>query len=268
MLIGEPQESQYDWRFSVFGFSTRVTWLFWAMTAALGYNSAVMIRAEAVRNGFSTPLVLILGIWVAVAFVSILLHELGHAIAYRYFGVQCQIVLYQLGGLAIPGAGMLWGNQGRRHRLSHVDHIIVSVAGPGIQLTFGAIVGITAIFCGVDIYEFRWIAHYFQMPTSRPVNPLVFQSIHSIVYINIWWALLNLLPIYPLDGGQIAQRVFGITRRSDGMYEAYALGAITGLLVAIWMWQSSRSGINALFFAALALNNFQSLQSSHGPRKW
>jgi hypothetical protein len=40
-MIGEPPPSQYDWRFNLLGFPIRVTWLFWLITAALGYSIAM-----------------------------------------------------------------------------------------------------------------------------------------------------------------------------------------------------------------------------------
>ena len=40
--------------------------------------------------------------WISVMFVSILVHELGHSLVMRYFGQSSHIVLYMLGGLAIP----------------------------------------------------------------------------------------------------------------------------------------------------------------------
>ena len=112
MLLGEPQPSQYDWNLQVFGFPTRVTWLLWAGSAALGYNSASHVQFEDAAQGDNVPLAALLAVWVGVVFVSILVHELGHALAFRYFGIQCQIILYQMGGLAVPGAGMLWGSRG------------------------------------------------------------------------------------------------------------------------------------------------------------
>jgi stage IV sporulation protein FB len=267
MLLGEPQPSQYDWRFQIFGFPTRVTWLFWAVSAALGYSSAQGIQNAYAMQGVEVHLGLLLFVWVGVTFVSILVHELGHAFAFRHFGIQCQLVLYQMGGLAIPGAGLVWGNMGQKRRLSHFDQIIVSAAGPGIQLLFAMLIGVVAVLCGVYVREFAWLAKWMSIPLSTPRNPLVFAAIYYAVFINIWWAMINLLPIYPLDGGQIAQHLIGIVRRSSGLVEAYTLGAVVGALAAFWFFQSG-STFNAIFFASMAVNNFQAMQASNGPRSW
>lgn len=267
MLIGEPQPSQYDWRFSILGFPTRVTWLFWAISAALGYNHALSVQFMYELREIPANLAMLLAVWVGVTFVSILIHELGHALAFRYFGIQCEIVLYQMGGLAIPGSGMLWGNRGQKRRLTHMDQIIISAAGPGIQLLLAAVVGILAILCGIHVDQFAWLGEYLKIPTSTPSNPIVYATVKFMVTSSIWWAVINLLPIFPLDGGQIAQHVIGIVRRTIGLMEAYALGAIVAALAAVW-FMSRGSTINALFFASMAMTNFQAMQSTNGPRIW
>ncbi|MEQ1826735.1 MAG: M50 family metallopeptidase [Pirellula sp.] len=268
MQMSEPQPSQYDWRFQLFGFPTRVTWLFWAVSAALGYSAALGIqRMYSVLMGVNVHFALLLAIWVGVSFVSILIHELGHALAFRFYGIQCQIVLYQMGGLAIPGAGMLWGNMGRKRQLTHLDQIVVSAAGPAIQLLLACFVGVVAILCGITVREFSWLTPLIGIKTSIPKDPFVFSFVYFMVTINVWWALLNLLPIYPLDGGQITQHIIGIVRRNSGLMEAYAIGALVGALVAFWFFQRG-STFNALFLASMAVSNFQAMQAGNGPRYW
>jgi len=267
MILGEPQSSQYDWRFQLFGFPVRVSWLFWAVSAALGYSSAVSIHTAYASRGIPINVGVLLGIWVAVTFISILVHELGHGLAFRYFGIRCDIVLYQMGGLAIPGAGMLWGRKGRRQQLSHLNQIIISAAGPAIQLLLAAFVGIVAILCGISVTELSWLSDYLRLDVSTPLNPAVYASIRFLVSTSIWWALINLLPIYPLDGGQIAQHIIGIFRRNDGLMEAHALSAVVGIVVAYWFITNGMT-FNALFLASMVINNIQALQSGYGPRNW
>ena len=49
-----------------------------------------------------------MAIWTGAVLVSIVIHELGHAIAFRYYGIASDIVLYQFGGLAIPPVRPDW----------------------------------------------------------------------------------------------------------------------------------------------------------------
>ena len=265
MLLGEPQSSQYDWRFQIFGFPVRVSWLFWAVSAALGYGHAMGLQSN-YRN-IQVNLGAILAIWVAVTFISILVHEIGHGLAFRYFGIRCDIVLYHMGGLAIPGAGLLWGRNGRRTQLSHRDQIIISGAGPAIQLLLGAFVGIVAISCGIYVPEFKWLADILGFDVGTPRNPFAYAFVRFMVTSSIWWAIINLLPIYPLDGGRIAQHMIGIYRRTDGLMEAHAVSAVVGIALAFWCITNGME-LNALFLASMVMNNIQTIQGGYGPRNW
>src|SRR5438445_1491911 len=86
MLLGSVPPTPYDLTFSLFRIPVRVHPLFWLVALLLGMN----IRP---------PLYVV--IWVAVVFVSILVHEMGHALAIRQFGWWPSILLYTFGGLAM-----------------------------------------------------------------------------------------------------------------------------------------------------------------------
>jgi stage IV sporulation protein FB len=271
MLLSEPQASPYDWRFRFFQFPVRVTWLFWAVTAAFGYSQSLSMHNSFIyHHNISSSFAVLLVVWVLTAFVSILVHELGHALAFRYYGIECEIVLYQMGGLAIPGAGFIWARQGKRTRLTHQDQLVISAAGPAIQLLLAAIVGGLAFGCGVRVYAFDWLSSLIglQLPTTRVLeNPYAFCAINFLVGSSIYWALLNLLPIFPLDGGQIARHLIGIVMRRDGLYEACCLGAVVGALAAYWLLTNGVP-IGGLFFASLAYSNLQTIQSARGGGSW
>jgi stage IV sporulation protein FB len=268
MLIGEPQHSPYDWRFQLFGFPVRVTWLFWVVSAAMGYGNALSFKSTfELLYQVNVNFAMLLGVWVGMTFVSILLHELGHTLAFRYFGIESQIVLYQMGGLAIPGAGMIWGKMGKKRRLTHIDQIIISAAGPVIQLLLALVVGVLATLSGVFVWEFSWFASLLQIPVSTPKNPIAAAAIVFTVQSSIWWALINLLPIFPMDGGHIAKHLIGLVRRTSGEMEAYMVGAVGGILVAYWM-STHNMQFTGLFFVSLALTNIQALQANNGSRFW
>ena len=91
MLFTEPPRTQYDVRFSVAGIPVRVSPFFWLVTLLFGASGGT----DAV--GLLT--------WVAVVFVSILIHEMGHALVQRYYGWEPSIILYQMGGLATYNTG-------------------------------------------------------------------------------------------------------------------------------------------------------------------
>ncbi|XZE36869.1 site-2 protease family protein [Pirellulaceae bacterium SH501] len=271
MFLSEPQASSYDWRFQLFGFPVRVTWMFWAFSAAFGYSQARALHDLFTAMDMQSNFAILLLIWVLCSFVSILVHELGHALAFRYFGIDAEIVLYQMGGVAIPGAGLLWSRQGTRSRLTHGNRLVISSAGPAIQIALGVLVGAIAIGCGIPVWMFSNIADRIGVEWVRlplPANAYLYCAINFLVSCSIWWALFNLLPVYPLDGGQIARHVIGIVTRRDGLYEACMLGVVVGAAVAIWFYQSGGGPIGTLFFASLAYSNWQMLQQGRGGSVW
>ena len=80
-------------------------------------------------------------IFAIVVFVSILVHELGHALAFRRYGTASRIVLYHFGGLAIPEESP-WGES--QWRLSddrpERNEIVISLAGPVAGFLLAAVV--------------------------------------------------------------------------------------------------------------------------------
>lgn len=275
-MFGEPTPSPYDWRFSLMGFPVRVHWLFWVITAALGYNMA-MGANQALSGIVTAPGVFpLLIVWILCVMVSVLIHELGHALAFRYYGIESSIVLYAMGGMAIPTAGFSFNRSGRRRRLTHANHIVISLAGPLLQFASAIFVACLAYALGFYVPTasewFEWIKpRGISNPWANEGlairDPWIFAIFDFYVLISIWWPLFNLLPVYPLDGGHIVQHTAAIVRRNDGYQEAHMIGAAFGFLVAWWFFQRG-SGLNALLFLSLAMNNVQALQRFGGPPRW
>lgn len=276
MLIGEPMPSQYDWQFRFLGFPVRVTWLFWVIAAALGYGIAMRLDERYQLLGGGSPgFAVLLCIWIAATFVSILVHELGHALAFRWYGIESQIVIYHMGGLAIPTAGYLFQRGGIRRRLSHGNQIVVSAAGPALQLASGIAVAAGAMALGIPApFLPGWLETLgWDVDFSNTIfggvtnNAFIDAGVSFYVLISIVWPLFNLLPVYPLDGGHIVQHTIAILRRTDGLYEANIIGAAVGFFVAWYFFQSGQV-INAVLFASLAMSNVQAVQQQQGPRIW
>ena len=107
MILNEPPRSQYDLNFSLLGIPVRVHPLFWLVAVLLGIRG----------NEDPVPIL----IWVGVVFVSILVHELGHALTARWYGWEPWITLHSFGGLA-------------SYRPTFHDptsRIVITLAGPG-----------------------------------------------------------------------------------------------------------------------------------------
>src|SRR5262249_52324972 len=132
-------------------------------------------------------------IWVVCSFLSILLHEFGHIWMGRLFGTDGYIVMYSFGGLAV-------GSNDLRRRW---QPILVFLAGPGIELILAGL-----IWLGVNSLSAEQ-----RMKLSDPAQ----ETIHILLVINLFWALMNLLPVWPLDGGQITRELCIAASRHDGL---------------------------------------------------
>lgn len=202
-MFFEPPETQYDLRWQMLGVNVRVHPWFWIMSALLGRN--------ALEEGFEYLLV-----WMGCVFVSILCHELGHIFMGRLFGSDGHIVLYSFGGLAVGSTSLR----------SRWQRIMVCLAGPGAQLVLLAV--IWALTSSQDFSD---------MPMSllniRPMPPLAAEAVWDLIQINLFWAILNLAPIVPLDGGQVSRDFLIWLIPGRGEYFAHGVSFLCAGLLAI-----------------------------------
>jgi stage IV sporulation protein FB len=239
------QRTPFDLNFSLFGIPIRVHPFFWIVAALLG--NWVMGDPDL---GF--PYLLL---WIACVFVSVLLHELGHALTGRLFGNRAHILLYSFGGLAI---GSIDAHNRRWQR------ILVLFAGPGIQLVlFGIIWGI-----------FWWMGPEV-LTLSLPIRA----TLVMLWIINLVWSLFNLLPIWPLDGGQITREIAVGARPRDGIIISLVISALVSgvLFVHMILAQQHRplpflewlpgSYFNAFFMLMFCVMSLQALQFENARRR-
>jgi stage IV sporulation protein FB len=243
----EPNETPYDLRWRMFGTPVRVHPWFWLINVVLGWDAAMR------PGGGGFPILLL---WVACVFVSILVHEFGHVLVGRLFGSHGHIVLYSMGGLAI-GSNQL---QRRWQRIA------VSFAGPFAEF----------LLLGVFFVVF-----FFVGPHLSPAwTPYVETMWDFMKWINFFWALVNLLPIWPLDGGQIAREICQAIMPQRGT--SFSLGismVVSGVLAAHMLMASYGQPLIpklkfgdmflAFFFAMFCVGSFAALQAENARRdRW
>lgn len=224
-MLSPVPATDYDLRFSLFGIPVRVHPLFWVASVVMGWVDGRL------------DLVLV---WLACVFVSILVHEMGHALAARSFGWSPEVVLYLFGGLAsfIP-----------TQRYTAGRAIAVSAAGPAAGfLLYGCVLAFDA----------------WRRVQGVELSELGAYALFDLEFINLWWGLVNLLPVLPLDGGQISRDLLGIFRH-DGLQLAVQLSVVVAGGVAAWCFMHEET-YPALLFAVLCVNNIQMLQA--GGRGW
>ena len=202
--------------FRVFGIAVFVHWS-WFIVAVWRYQNSV--------RTYSSPA------WFAAEYVAlfgiVLLHEFGHSLSCRQVGGTAdQIVLWPLGGVAYvsppqrPGA-QLWS----------------IAAGPLVNVVLffiGALFGLH-----IDLFH-----------DVSPYTPDWWKLLNQLYFINFWMLIFNLLPIYPLDGGQILRSLLWyVIGRARSLYVASAIGfAGASALAAYAVYeQSIWIGVMAFF---------------------
>jgi membrane-associated protease RseP (regulator of RpoE activity) len=258
MFLGEPNTTPYDWRFSVLGFPVRVRVWFWVMALIVSVGLSE-------RDGVG--LILSMG----VVFVSILVHELGHAIMFRRYGSDCHIVLHEFGGLAIPGqeeGPSSWGYKASFSRQPTLqEQIIISFAGPaaGFILAALTIIAVQASGGGFDFKRVLGIPYPLpRLAGALADNLHLYLLVRAILWINIWWGVMNLLPVYPLDGGQIAMSVMVLQDPWRGAEKALWISTVTGGVVAASAGLLLKDLYLMLLFGSLAYSSYLALQQMGG----
>jgi len=259
VLSLEPQRTQYDWNFRVLDFPVRVHPLFWLISLISGLS------------GMDDPAFLV--VWVVVVFVSILIHELGHALMIRRLGRRAHIVLYAMGGLAIEGSDDPYGfdySSSSGSRTSQ-EQILISAAGPAAGFALAAVVA-ALVYATKGRIETVWLHKtipFFFAIYDTEINRHLLSLINSLLYVNIFWGLMNLLPVIPLDGGQISQAIFTMQDPWQGIVKALWLSVWTGAITAVLGLLVFQSMFLVLLFASLAYSSYMTLrQMTGGGRGW
>ncbi len=176
-------------------------------------------------------------LWVLCAFVSVLIHELGHAFTAESFGWPTEIVLYFGGGLAISE---------RYQNNTAWRSIAVSIMGPAAGfLLFGLLVGVEGMInrFGLLINDYRFF---------------IFWHLKSI---NLYWGLLNLLPVLPLDGGRIFESLCVVFRLRDPVGTALKVGLVVGGAAAYYFFVVSKQQFAGMMLLMLSVQSYTALQS-------
>jgi len=159
--------------------------------------------AWAAYSGAGTALAVLLGVGFLLAvFGSVLMHELGHALVARRYGIRTRrIILSPIGGLA-----QLEGMPSKPSQ-----EVAVALAGPAVNFALAAALWVVGSIAG---------------------GPLLYGFIESLMWANVTLGLFNLVPAFPMDGGR-ALRAF-LSQRM-GNRSATEVAAFIGKAVAFAM---------------------------------
>ena len=179
--------------------------------------------------------------WVLVVFVGVLLHELGHAYMGMAFGLVPQIDLQGMGGLTSWTAGT-------RSRISAGQRIAISVAGPMVGVVIGGATGV-------------W------WKLQPHVSPQLESLLWAVVLVNLGWGILNLMPILPMDGGNVLYTVLQQVTKGRGEIPARAVSAVLATALGLFFLVQYHSFLWALYpFGMFAIINVRALQAQRAPQ--
>jgi Zn-dependent protease len=247
-------ETPYDLRFRFLGIPVRVHPLFWLASAVLGWHP------------HNLPAV---ALWIGCVFISILIHEYGHGSVARSFGSSPSIILWGGGGLCYTHA----------ERQTPAQRLAVVVAGPGAGFVLcGLVMVVFTIICGLTPREHlsmvRLLLHLPQdsdalLSAARKLGvglegeSTTFRVYDFLVQINIFWGLLNLLPVWPLDGGRVSEIVLSHFNPREGARWGHIISLLVAGVLAILAYSATSDLFLTLFFGYFAMVNFQVLQALH-----
>jgi len=204
-------------QFRLFGIPVTVQPFFWLTLAIIG--GALRIDS---RDGM-----IYLLFFISAGFVSIMVHELGHALVAVKFGARTEIVLQAFGGYAAY-SGV---------RMTRGQSAMITVAGPALQLVLGGI-AYGVLVAGLDL----------------PPNAKTF--LFLIFIISLVWAILNLLPVLPMDGGRLVEAALGPQR----IKLTLMISLVTAVAVGIFAWTNYHQPFLAIFMGYFAWLSYKELQ--------
>lgn len=207
--------------FNLFAIPIRVEPWFWLTMVFLGGGLHAQDSSD----------ILSVIIFVLAGFISILVHELGHALTIRKYGLPTEITLHGFGGYATFPPG----------RLSRTQSFLVTAAGPGLQMILALL-----------LYVF---SRLIPIPPSSLLNVLV----GNLILVSVFWAILNCIPVYPLDGGQMMAAILGPRRE----HLVYLISIFVAVFIGLSFFIVYRQPLLPIFMGLFAWQNWQLHQNQN-----
>jgi Zn-dependent protease len=205
-------------------------------------------------NSGSGPLnALYLLLALVALFACVVLHELGHALMARFFGIGTEsITLYPIGGVA------------RLQRMSEkpFEEICIALAGPAVTLALVALLS-PLVFVGTRLVPMMSSP---ELSLGRLIVLLGF----SLWGWNLWLFLFNLLPCFPMDGGRVLRALLALRK---GQMRATEIAVRISLVLAFFiaclspLFQSPMPIVVAVFVLVAGQLELLGLRQREGQRR-
>lgn len=165
-------------------------------------------------------------VWIFVILISVLIHELGHASTARFFGLKPRIELVALGGLTIH----------KGDKLPFWKQFLIVLNGP--------------VF-GFFLFLLSWLL------LQIPVLAAGFSGkvLGYFFIVNLIWTIFNLVPVMPLDGGQLLRIALEGFFGAKGFRASLIVGMIISGGASLFFFITQNFFIGAILFL-FAFQNF------------
>ena len=191
------------WKLGTFaGINVYVHWSFWLLPALVLFSTLVDTGLGAALNA-----VLVL----FTAFACVVLHEYGHALTARAFGVGTRdITLYPIGGVASL----------ERIPRNPFHELAIAAAGPAVNVVIAGLLA-TVLFVGQGFGAFS-------------LEALVGGPLATLLAVNVMLVVFNLLPAFPMDGGRILRALLAMPLPYEtATTYAARIGQVVAILLGI-----------------------------------
>jgi membrane-associated protease RseP (regulator of RpoE activity) len=197
--------------------------------------SAFFLLTAVVLGQFRARTPVLMAAWIVIMFLGILLHELGHALTAKAFGQAPAVSLHGFGGVTVwqPRGGIGAGKRA-----------VITLAGPMV----GLVIGFPALVLREIVAE----------------GSMAYQVLDFVMWVNLVWAIFNLLPMMPLDGGRIMAAVLELLFGKGSLRAAYVLSIVVAVLIGLLMMLGG-AYITLLFCAYFIYLNVQGLRELRRP---
>lgn len=199
------------------------------------------------QAGMGWPAIGVLGLLILSLFACVVMHEFGHALAARRYGVRTRdIILSPIGGVA------------RLDRIPEkpVQELVVALAGPAVNVMIALVLGLIAWLLlpqrltiqGETETAIFWIGNYV---------PLLF-------WMNLWLVLFNMIPAFPMDGGRVLRALLAMRLgRLKATHWASVVGRVLAVffMITAFVEQQLFLGLIGLFVYVMASQEYKMVRA-------
>ncbi|MDX1629723.1 MAG: site-2 protease family protein, partial [Fulvivirga sp.] len=167
-----------------------------------------------VNKGSDTQTVLLTVAYVLCIFICVILHEFGHALTARKFGIKTRkVTLLPIGGMASM----------ERMPEKPDQELLVAIAGPAVNVVIALLLMLIGTFNFSELFALE------NMESLANITPQNF--LYALCFINIILVVFNAIPAFPMDGGRVLRALLTYRmERTKATDIAAKLGQVIGVL--------------------------------------